>query len=187
MFVVLAFWFIVALARSASRLRGAAGVAVSCLVILLATLTIGAPVHSVLHLRRVTEQRGYVAVVRDACATIGRNAAVVVLRSENDPTYLTVPQTLRTWCGVPAAILRGSVTDQAAALHRLGRKADGTNQRLWVVAGDPRTIVSVLPDTVPQSTRVVTNPYKLELTLVRRPTQYANQSFMLALAKVPSD
>lgn len=52
------------------------------------------PVH------RQSDQRGYLYPVLDACGMAGDDAAMIVVGGD---ASLTLPQTLRSWCGVPVA------------------------------------------------------------------------------------
>jgi hypothetical protein len=77
------------------------------------------------------------------------------------------------------------VPDRAAELERLAGQWAKLGRTLWVVADAPATIHSVLPAATIHHTPVVTNPYFLERSLLRRPRRYAVEPFSLVLAPVP--
>ena len=154
-----------------------------------AALTIGVvgvayPLLSVVPVAAMSEQRGDLRVVEDACRILGPRAAVVVLRDPRGHLYQTAPQTLRSWCGASVAIAT-SKDPEPDDLTRLATAAAGRGTTLWVVAGDAATIRSVFADVTVETTRVVTDSHLLERTLLRRPSHYASEHFSLVLARVP--
>jgi hypothetical protein len=134
----------------------------------------------------MTEQRGNLSIVKDACKKVGtRNGAIVVLQSKQGIVDQWVPQALRDWCGVPVANLP-TEDNEEAALVRLSAQWQKQHRRLWVVAGDVFAVHDALPDAKPVSTPVASNGFFLERTLLARPKHYALQQFSLVLAPVPS-
>jgi hypothetical protein len=179
---LLAFGLIAAIARwvparipRAVPLVGAAVVGI---------IAVGYPLVSIAPVAAMTEQRGDVRVIDDACQILGPNAAVVVLQDPSGRIYQTVPQTLRDWCGTTVAVMTTNSPD-AAELSRLATQWSATDTTLWVVAGDSATIQAVLPDTAITSTSVATDTHLLDQTLLRAPSSYSTQQFSLALARVP--
>lgn len=184
--VLLTFWFVAFLIRAARSVAPPSRVVVSAIAGIVAVFAIAAPINSVLHLRGITDQRGDLAVVRDACGVLPKRADVVVLASTTSLAHHVGPQTLRTWCDHPVAILGGDPINQRTTLARLGQKSLALGHALWVVAGDGQTITNVFPGVTPTVTRTVTNPFMLEQTLLRRPAHYTGQVYVLALARVPT-
>ena len=84
-FLVSAFPLLVLLALglaaacSGVRLRDRLGAAPRAAAIVFAILAVAYPMYTVIGLRSMSEERGFLAVVHDACADIGPHAAVVVL------------------------------------------------------------------------------------------------------------
>jgi hypothetical protein len=122
--------------------------------------------------------------VRDACHTVGRDAAIVLLKSPTGLTAQWAPQTLRGWCNVPVAVMVPKPTSRAALAH-LAAGWSRAGRRLWVVADDPATITNTLPAAKPRATPRVVNPFLLEMALLHRPGSYALQHLLLVMAPVP--
>jgi hypothetical protein len=181
--VLLAFWLVAFLTRIAIP-RVWRGIAMATAVVI-GVAAITAPIAFVVDVRRATEQRGFLAVVTDACGVIGSDGAVVVLQDATGIVHEWIPQTLRSWCDVPVARLPKNAPDSADTLRVLASKWAAEDRRLFVVAGAAETIAQLLPDARPVATRIVANPHLLEQTLLRRPERYAGQAFALALAEVP--
>ena len=113
---VLAFGLVVALARWRP---GAVPRAVPMIAAAaLGVVAVAAPIRAVAPVRNMTEQRGNLGAIEDACRIIGPRAAVVVLRSPVNRVDLTAPQTLRGWCGADVAVMNPKTPD-TAALARL--------------------------------------------------------------------
>ena len=179
---LLAFALVAALAAGAPR--GLPRWVPMTAAVSIATVAVLYPMGSVVGVRNMTEQRGDLGVVDDACRIIGPHAAVVVLQESVESVYVTVPQALRGWCNAPVAVMASTVPDRDE-LSRLAAAWSRRGTTLWIVAGDTATLRSVFPDARISSTRVATNPYFLETTLVRRPSHYFSERFELALAPVP--
>ena len=186
LFVLLTFWLAAYLVRTAAITTGAVRVGLRAIALIIAAFAIAVPVSSVAHLRRIADQRGFLAAVRDACGVLPGDADVVVLASTTNAAHLVVPQTLRSWCDAPVAILDGTAASQRAELEHLRQKALALGHPLWVVAGNAETITAAFPQVTPIMTRTVANPFSLEPTIVRRPSHYLPQTFALALARVPA-
>jgi hypothetical protein len=182
--VLLAFWFVALLWRSPTDgwRRPFARAAATVIAIIAAAV----PISTTVTLRDMAEQRSYLGAVRDACGTVGRGAAIVVLQDPTGIVHEWVPQTLRSFCDVPVARLPNTAPDASSTLRRLASGWAAEDRRLFVVAGAAQTITDVLPDAEPVATRVVENAHFLEQTLFERPDEYVPQSFALALAEVPT-
>jgi hypothetical protein len=180
---LLAFGLVAALVDLVPR-RLPRVVPVVCAVVIAAGAVVF-PIAALKPVRNMTEQRGNPLAVRDACRTMGEHAAVVLLQSPTGLLSEWAPQTLRGWCNVPVAVMAPTVPDRAAELERLAAQWAKLGRTLWVVADGPATIHSVLPAATIHHTPVVTNPYFLERSLLRRPSHYAPEPFSLVLAPVP--
>jgi hypothetical protein len=167
-----------------ARAAGAGRVAARGAAVVVAIAAVGFPAWTTLPVASMTEQRGYLGVVRDACAILGRDAAVVVLRSEAGIAHQWFPQALRSWCGAQVATSRGDPDPAVLARLAAGWAAEG--RTLWVASDDAATIRGVYPEAVPVKTRQGVNRRFLERTLMHRPDDYLVQHFTLALARVPS-
>jgi hypothetical protein len=181
--VLLAFGLVAALARwLPPRLPR--------LVPLSAALAIGSigvayPLMAVVPVAAMTEQRGDLKVVEDACRIVGPHAAIVVLRDPRGHLYKTAPPALRGWCGATVAVAASKNPNPADLMHLAALSAT-RGLTLWVVAGTSATIRSVFPNTSIARTREVTDAHLLERTLLSRPKHYASEHFSLGLARVPT-
>jgi hypothetical protein len=154
--------------------------------VVLGAVAVAFPVAALKPVRNMSDQRGDPLAVRDACHTMGDHAAIVLLQSRTGLLYEWAPQTLRDWCNVPVAVMADTVTDPAAQLARLRAQWSKAGRTLWVVADVPATIRAVAPNAAVRTTPTVTDPFNLELTLLRRPTHYAPELFTLVMAPVPA-
>ena len=140
------------------------------------------PISTTRPLRNITEQRGFVAAIRDACATMGDHAAIVLLQSPSGLLYQWAPQTLRGWCNAPVAVMPTTVPDRGAEVARLAAQWSKAGRTLWVVADLPATIHGAVPGAKIHRTPLVTNPYFLQRTLLHRPAHYVPEPFSLLMA-----
>ncbi len=190
-FLVSAFPLLVLLALglaaacAGTRPRDWFGAAPRVAAILFAVLAVAYPMYTVIGLRSMSEERGFLAVVHDVCADIGGHAAVVVLeRDERDLVDDWIPQALRSWCGADVGVTRGRA--RADALLGLARAWDEEGRRLFVVAVSPDTVRKVFPSAAITPTREAVNTKFLEQVLTHRPDAYARQSLSLFVAPVPT-
>jgi hypothetical protein len=141
--------------------------------------------YTVIGLRSMSEERGFLAVVHDACADIGPHAAVVVLeRDEKDLFDDWTPQALRSWCGAEVGVTRGPA--RSDALLRLARAWNAQGRRLFVVALSADTVRKVFPGATISSTRQAVNTKFIRQTLTHRPDAYTRQTISMVVAAVPT-
>jgi hypothetical protein len=186
-----------ALCTFVARNRLGAPVARRALAVLLGVLAVAYPIYAIRNVSRLTDQRGFPPVVQDACRIIGKRGAIVVPQEASPLTWLYDPQTLRSFCDVPVAIM---LSGQKSALStRLpGGKLDPTLLRtlaqewhtqgrtLFVVAGGARTIRKLFPFAVVRPVAGASNPHLLVQTLVSRPGAFQTERLSLAIARVPT-
>jgi hypothetical protein len=144
------------------------------------------PITTVAAVPNITEQRGDLLALKDACHKMGKDAAVALLESGTSLLYTWAPQPLRGWCNVPVAIVPKALPDRAAVLTKLAQQWKAEGRTLWVVAESADPVNKVLPDAQVAETPVVVNPYFLGRRLVSRPRDYVPETFSLALAPVPT-
>src|SRR5262249_53455901 len=96
LFVLLVFWFVAWISRAHLRapVRGLVRIGAAALAI----AAFAWPFVTTLPVASMSEQRGYLDVVRRTCGVIGRDSAVVVLSEPTDLIDQWTPQTLRSWC-----------------------------------------------------------------------------------------
>jgi hypothetical protein len=148
-------------------------------VIGLAVLAAAFPWYTIRNLSQMTEQRGLMPVITDACHRIGKGAAVVLPETRPKPSvaYLTLPQTLRSFCNMPVVVMVGR--PQPRLLQLLASKWLAKGRRLFVVAEYPQSITRVFPNARLQYTPVGEEPHLLERSLVHRPSNYTSDPFKI--------
>jgi hypothetical protein len=153
-----------------------------CVAVALSVCAIGYAVWTTRHVVNMTEQRGEYAAVEAACRMLGTKSAVVVLE---EPSFVhqNDPQTLRSFCNVPVAVMPG--TPDASALRDLARGWSAEGRQLFVVSESPATIRKALPGLAVQVTPPATNRHLLNATLLWRPSYYTTESLRFATALVP--
>jgi hypothetical protein len=182
--VLLAFGVVALLAHGVSRqIPGTVSIAVAVVVGLVA---VAYPMTSVVHVRRMSEQRGDLAVINDVCRIVGHNGVVLLLPESTSLVSTWIPQTLRGWCGVPVAIATNDFRESPTNLRALALAWSKAGRTLWLGAGAPGTILAALPSARVVQTRTGVNQYFLERTLVTRPNHYVVERFAVALAPVPA-
>jgi hypothetical protein len=156
------------------------------LAIVLAIATVAFPWLTIRDVTRMSEQRNLMPVITNACRIIGHNSAVVVLQdvAPASVVYLSDPQTLRSFCDVPVAVMLKR--PDTGLLHSLSGEWQAVGRRMFVVAFAPQTILRALPHARLQKTGRRTNTHFLEQTLTRPPHKYTPEVFQLTLAQVPA-
>jgi hypothetical protein len=183
LFTLLAFGLVAALLQwMPKKIPRAVPVAVALFI---AGAGIWYPISNLRKVPNITEQRGDLLALREACQTLESKGAVVILENPAGLLHQWAPQPLRGWCDVPVAVMPPELPDREAALTKLASEWKAEGRKLWVVADTPETITAVLPGAAVQETTVVTNPFFLRRTVVHRPGEYSPEQFSLALAPVP--
>jgi hypothetical protein len=119
-------------------------------------------------------------VVDKTCSTIGKDAAVIFV--PGDRLSLTLPQTMRSYCGVPATQLARAVS--ADRLKTLAGKWQSQGRTLWVLGSSPELIAKSAPGLSPSLVGMAVNARQLEETLSRPPTTYRAEMLQVYAAKV---
>jgi hypothetical protein len=138
------------------------------------------PLGATLPVRSFQSQAGFIGVVDKTCVTIGQDAAVIFVR--DDRLSLTLPQTIRGYCGVPAVWLV-----KAVSADRLKAVADSwraQGRTLWVLGSSPELIAKSAPGLSPSLVGIAVNEHQLEETLSRPPTTYHTEVLQVYAAKV---
>ncbi len=128
---------------------------------------------------RTSTQKGLQVATDALCASIGPDAAVVVLRDDALDQVLT--QTIRSWCDVPVAGATDGVRQGlgASARRPVGQKS---GRHLVVVGSRPDAVAAVAPNLVVDIEG--TNPRELEQTLTRRPSQLVTLTYRFVVGRV---
>jgi hypothetical protein len=163
----------------------------------LGVLAIAYPMYAIRNVSKMTDQRGYPPVVQDACRIVGRNGAIVVPQEAAPLTWLYDPQTLRSFCNVPVAIMLSGQKSALSTrlpggrldprlLHDLARQWQQQHRELFVVAGNARTIRKLFPRAAIRVVPGRANPHLLVQTLVSRPDAFQTERLSFAIARVPA-
>jgi hypothetical protein len=144
----------------------------------------------------MTQQHGFDVAVAKVCKRIGPHAAVVVPQEAAPLTWYLDPQTLRSFCDVPVAIIatgqRTGVTPRlpgghfgAAALRDLARQWAAQKRDLYLVAGSTYTAGRFVPGVRPRVILARPGHHLLEQTLVTRPNRYQPERLGFVVVRVP--
>ena len=144
---------------------------------------IGYPVVSVAGISSMTEQRGEYAAVREVCRLLGPRSAVIVLEDRSF-LYRNDPQTLRSFCNVPVAIMPGN--PNGSTLRDMAKAWSNGGRRLFVVAQSPEVIRRALAGLAVRTTADASNHHLLNARLFWRPDHYTSESLRFAVAPIPS-
>jgi hypothetical protein len=79
-------------------------------------------------------QGGYLKPVLWTCEEVGDDAAILVVPSTTELVHRTLPQALRSWCGVPVAVVSGRDTPER--IQEIARDARADDRDLYLVAGE---------------------------------------------------
>jgi hypothetical protein len=117
------------------------------------------------------EQHGFPAVVEELCAGLPDDAAVLVV---GHPWSNVLPQSIRSWCGVPVAIASDALAQSPEGLADLAGTVAEDDHQLVVVAGDRPSLAAAeaAAGSPADSTAAVTATNRLEHTLNRIPSRY---------------
>jgi len=158
-------------------------------------LAIAYPVYAMRDVSRMTQQRGFPTAVAEVCRVVGSDGAIVVPQ-EAQKTWLYDPQTFRSFCNVPVAVMVSGQRTQFAphlppgrldpdALRTLSRDWAGQRRKLFIVAGNAQTIRALFPGRALRIVPPVKNVHQLVQTLVTRPAAYQEERVTFAIARVP--
>jgi hypothetical protein len=146
------------------------------------------PIWTILPVRSMHEQGGYLTTVEQACHVLGPNAAVVVLQdstSASDTKAEWLPQTLRGWCGVPVGTVLVNA-DTHAEIESLASRWSQLHRKLFVVATDRAPIEKAVPEAQLMPVATTVNRRLLTQTFAHRPARYETQTFALAIGSLPA-
>jgi hypothetical protein len=148
------------------------------------------PLYTIIPVRSMREQGGYLAAVHDVCRTIGPRAYVVVAASltqmaSPDVREEWMPQTLRSFCGATVGTLY--VGTRRSDLQAIQRVIAKQKRPLFLVASGPSTISALAPTAhfIPGPT--ATNRRFLTQTFSHAPASYETQTLPIAVAKLQTD
>jgi hypothetical protein len=138
------------------------------------------PLGSVAPVRNFQSQAGFISVVEKTCDAIGPHAAVIFV--PDDRLRLTMPQTMRSYCGVPATQVTRALSAERLRAAAGDWKAQG--RTLWVLGSTPDVIARSAPGLSPVFVANAVNNLHLAETLSRPPTTYLTESLQIYAARV---
>lgn len=141
---------------------------------------VGFPLGVTVPVANYRTQLGYLNVVDKLCTTIGPDAAVMI--ATKDRLDLTMTQTVRSYCQVPAAWLVKPVTSARADALAVQWKSQG--RRLWVIGSSAAAVSKSVPGVTPALVGAVSNDRHLEETVSRPPEAYTEQTLTIWAAPV---
>ena len=147
-------------------------------VLVVAGFAVVAPAIALQPVWRASTDRGLQAAVDVMCDAVGDDGAVVVLQGAELDKLL--PQTIRSWCGVPAAGALPIFDDTAA--RELDARWAEQGRRLFVIGDDPDAVGAVT--SAAQAIVLVPTDRKLEETLTRRPANLIAHTYRFVVAPV---
>jgi hypothetical protein len=138
------------------------------------------PLGVVLPVRSFQSQSGFISVVDKTCDMVGRNAAVIFVPERR--LGVTMTQTIRSYCGVPATQLVQAIS--AERLKTLAGRWQAEGRTLWVLGSTPDVIAKSAPGLSPSLVGTAVNTLQLAETLSRPPTTYRTEALQIYAAKV---
>jgi hypothetical protein len=124
-------------------------------------------------------QANYLPMVKSTCRTIGPNAAVLFPPNDYDGVLM---QTMRDWCGVPAAALGGPIS--TGQLHTLATSLRSDGKILWLL-GNQTLVHQVNPAVTPPLIASAVSKRELEESLDRPPQHYVQSALSVYGYQVP--
>lgn len=162
---------------------GGVGIALRVAAVVVALAAVAWPAYTVFSVRDMSEKRGYLSVLNEACDTMGPHPAVLVVESRQDSPYDDwIPQALRGFCGADVAISRGSAVDPEP-VRRMADRWAARSRNFFVVSNSTDTLRAVAPGAEIIETRRVDSSKQIERALTHRPRGYMTTSFAIALAR----
>ena len=132
-------------------------------------------------LPRARMQGGSLDEMHELCAAAGPRSAIAIVRS--DYLDLTLPQTIRSFCGVPAASitdLRREVLDDAA------REWKRNGRELLVASARTQPVLQLVPDARQIARFSITDRYEPDRRTDDRPRDYVPRPITISLYQLPA-
>jgi hypothetical protein len=120
-------------------------------------------------------------MIERVCAKLGPDSAVLFPHGDSDGVWL--PQTIRSWCNLPAASLGHSIP--APRLATLAKAFQDQGRTLWLAAASPASIKEVDPSLKPILAGQSFDRSSVAATLVRLPDSYQTSGLGIYVARIP--
>ncbi len=141
---------------------------------------IGFPLATTWPDRSFSSQAGFIGVIDDTCAYIGPDAAVLFVN--DDRLRITLPQTMRSFCGAESADLVTRVSAQR--IKEIADSWQAQGKALWVLGTSPALVATAAPGLTSKLVASATNTHLLERTLSRPPKGYQPETLSIYAARV---
>lgn len=129
--------------------------------------------------RDMQPEAGYLAAVESTCRATGPHAAL--LTAANDFPSQELVGALRSWCGVPVAIMTRPFT--ATQVEQLAAKWRSAGRTLWIVSSQAKLLAASAPGLAPRTVATALSPHELQVTLQRPPGHYAPSTAFIYAAR----
>ena len=157
--------------------------------IAIAIVTVGYPIYTLIPVRSMKDESGYLAVMQDACRLMGPHPAMLLVgqarTSATDVLEEWTPLAFQSFCGAAVAV-DPIIFTTAAEMQRYTQEWKARRRNFFVVTTEAAPILKLVPDAHIMKTRTVTNTKLLEQTLTHRPRGYQSQTFSLVIATIPT-
>jgi hypothetical protein len=161
-------------ARSvAGRVGGAALAAIATLGFLLPAA------HAAIPFRRARIQYGALSAVHKVCSKTKNDSAVFIFGAAY--LDLELPQTIRAFCGIPAATSAHGYID----LRALSAEWRARGRRLVVATGTPAQFKAQVPSAIPLGSYSIPDTFDLERPRTHAPRGYAPRPLIIDLFEIP--
>ena len=146
------------------------------LLILVAALLLVQPTVRTEALREYRTQAGFLRPVLDVCDAIPKDAAIVIVGGF---ASITLPQTLRSWCGVPVAGAGTALTPET--VEQIATEVEANGYSLYLVSTDSTGLAQYerADGRRPVSTSTAVARYDVRSTLESFPNRYAEPGSVL--------
>ena len=155
----------------------------------IAIVTVGYPIYTLIPVRSMKDESGYLAVMHDTCRLMGPHPAMLLVEEgrtlATDVLEQWTPLAFESFCGASVAI-NPIIFTTAAQLQRYAQEWKARRRHFFVVTTEAAPILKLVPDAHIMKTRTVTNTKLLEQTITHRPRSYQSQTFSLVIATIPT-
>jgi hypothetical protein len=128
---------------------------------------------------RLSDQHGNAELADDLCTTVEGG---VVLAVAGERAGIGLPQTVRSFCDVPVALVQG--TDDRALVIDLARSWAAEGRPLFVMASATDVLQDLVPNAVPRRLGPYESDQALEVTVTRPPARLAHVSETIFVVEV---
>ena len=161
-----------------ARGRPGAGVAVAAALALLLVVPGAA---RTLPIARFSDQHGYLALVDELCSTVDGGAVLTIV---GEPAGITLPQTMRSFCGVPAGVMAAGIAP--SRVTELAGQWRTRNRALFVIAATPEAVATLVPGVEPTEIGPYDNDRVVVPTISYPPDRLAQEQAHFFVARVPA-